>query len=105
MRVNYKLADNQTLWVGWGSAVVTPSRLERTTTFRQNGYAENAVFSDGNRYDYYYSELYKGNGQLKVETVDTLEAGYRFWQGETLQLSLNGFYSVHDNIRAHQRPN
>lgn len=101
VRVNYKLADNQTLWAGWGSAVVTPSRLERTTTFRQNAYAENTLFSDGNRYDYYINELYKGNDQLKVETVDTLEAGYRFWQGETLQLNLNGFYSVHENIRAY----
>jgi iron complex outermembrane receptor protein len=101
VRLNYRLADTQTLWAGWGSAVVTPSRLERSTTFRQNGYVENALFSDGNRYDYYYSYLYKGNNQLKVETVDTVEAGYRFWHGEMLQLNLNGFYNIHENIRAY----
>ncbi|GMQ48761.1 TonB-dependent receptor plug domain-containing protein [Vibrio sp. 10N] len=101
IRLNHKLSDNQTFWAGWGSAVVTPSRLERSTTFRQNGYVENALFSDGNRYDYYYSYLYKGNDLLGVEKVDTLEAGYRFWQGETVQLSVNGFYSTHKNIRAY----
>ncbi|ANU38902.1 TonB-dependent receptor [Vibrio scophthalmi] len=100
VRFSYALSDQQRLWAGWGKAIITPSRLERETTFRRNTLIEDALFSDGNRYDYYYSSSDLGNENLRVETVETWELGYRFWDENQLQISLSGYYSQHDHIRA-----
>ncbi|MGR5236647.1 TonB-dependent receptor plug domain-containing protein [Vibrio alfacsensis] len=94
VRVSHELSNNQRLWAGWGRAVVTPSRLELETTFQQNYY------TPGNQYDEIASYLYRGNENLKTETVETYELGYRFWDENKLQLSLSGYYSIHKNIRA-----
>ena len=101
-RFSYALSKSQRLWAGWGRAIVTPSRLELSTDFQQNGYIEGAQFSDGNYYDYFYSYVYKGNEDLAVESVETYELGYRFWNEDRLQLSVSGFYSQRDNIRAYK---
>ncbi|KOO14116.1 TonB-dependent receptor [Vibrio xuii] len=104
IRLSYELSDSQRLWAGWGRAVVTPSRLELVTTFQENYYVESGAFdSNGNQYDYLASYLYQGNEQLDIETVETYELGYRLWDSNIFQLSLSGFYSVHDNIRALKR--
>ncbi|MGR5132545.1 TonB-dependent receptor plug domain-containing protein [Vibrio alfacsensis] len=101
VRVSYKISDNQRLWAGWGRAVVTPSRLELETTFQQNIYIESgASDAAGNQYDYIANYLYRGSENLNIETVESYELGYRFWDSNTLQLSLSSYYSVHDNIRA-----
>ncbi|AXY03085.1 TonB-dependent receptor [Vibrio alfacsensis] len=101
VRVSHELSNNQRLWAGWGRAVVTPSRLEQETTFQENYYVESGAFDDaGNQYDYIASYLYRGNENLNIETVETYELGYRVWDDNTMQLSLSGYYSVHDNIRA-----
>ncbi|MCW8345448.1 TonB-dependent receptor [Vibrio sp. ZSDZ65] len=101
-RFSYALSKSQRLWAGWGRAIVTPSRLELSTEFQQNGYIEGAQFSDGNKYDYFYSYVYKGNEDLAVESVETYELGYRFWNEDRLQLSVSGFYSQRDNIRVYK---
>nr|WP_237467878.1 TonB-dependent receptor [Vibrio stylophorae] len=103
IRLSYNIAPKQLFWMGWGRSIVTPSRLERETNFRDNKYMEDVRFSDGNNYDYYVSYLYRGNPNLKTEVVETYEMGYRLSQSDTLQLSLNGYYSIHDNIRAYQQ--
>ncbi|WP_434999268.1 TonB-dependent receptor plug domain-containing protein [Vibrio scophthalmi] len=103
VRFSYALSEQQRLWAGWGKAIITPSRLERETTFRRNTLIENALFNDGNYYDYYYSTSDIGNDQLHVETVETWELGYRLWNEEKIQLSLSGYYSKHDHIRVMKR--
>lgn len=103
VRFSYALSEQQRLWAGWGKAIITPSRLERETTFRRNTLIENALFNDGNYYDYYYSTSDIGNDQLHVETVETWELGYRLWDEERIQLSLSGYYSKHDHIRVMKR--
>ncbi|MFA0412656.1 TonB-dependent receptor plug domain-containing protein [Vibrio renipiscarius] len=100
VRLSYTLSDQQQVWAGWGKAIVTPSRLERETAFRRNTLIENALFSDNNYYDYYYSNVDWGNDDLKTETIETYELGYRFWNEDKLQLSVNSYYSQHHNIRA-----
>ncbi|HAS8133887.1 TPA: TonB-dependent receptor, partial [Vibrio vulnificus] len=42
VRASYELADNQRIWAGWGKAIVTPSRLELTTSLQSNNYIEGA---------------------------------------------------------------
>ncbi|EGU42140.1 outer membrane receptor protein [Vibrio ichthyoenteri ATCC 700023] len=105
VRLSYALSDQQQLWAGWGKAIVTPSRLERETAFRRNTLIENALFNDGNHYDYYYSVVDWGNEELKTESIETYELGYRFWNKEQLQVSLSSYYSQHHNIRALVRLN
>lgn len=101
IRMSYELSDSQRLWAGWGRAVVTPSRLELSTTFQENYYVESGAYdSAGNKYDYIANYLYQGSEDLGIESVETYELGYRFWDSNKLQLSLSSFYSVHDNIRA-----
>ncbi|OLQ89236.1 TonB-dependent receptor [Vibrio ponticus] len=94
-RVSYNLASNQRVWAGWGRAVVTPSRLEMDTTFQQNMYKP-----QNDAYEYIGSMQMNGNDNMDVEKIETFELGYRFWQGNQIQLSLSGYYSRHDNIRA-----
>ncbi|EGR0751804.1 TonB-dependent receptor [Vibrio vulnificus] len=101
VRASYELADNQRIWAGWGKAIVTPSRLELTTALQSNNYIEGALFSDGNRYDYFYSFIYQGSEDLRVENVETYELGYRIWSDEVWQFSAGTYYSKHHNIRAY----
>uniref|UniRef100_UPI000507BDAA TonB-dependent receptor domain-containing protein n=1 Tax=Vibrio vulnificus TaxID=672 RepID=UPI000507BDAA len=101
VRASYELADNQRIWAGWGKAIVTPSRLELTTSLQSNNYIEGALFSDGNRYDYFYSFIYQGSEDLRVENVETYELGYRIWSDEVWQFSAGTYYSKHHNIRAY----
>tara|TARA_Y100001956_G_scaffold82794_1_gene105664 strand:+ start:2595 stop:4742 length:2148 start_codon:yes stop_codon:yes gene_type:complete len=101
VRVSYELSDNQRLWAGWGRASVTPSRLDLDTTFQENYYVESGAQDGyGNQYDYIASYLYRGSEDLGVESVETYELGYRFWDSNKFQLNLSGYYSVHENIRA-----
>ncbi|CED56812.1 TonB-dependent outer membrane receptor [Aliivibrio wodanis] len=107
VRALQKLTENQRLWMGWGRAVITPSRLELDTQFQENSYCSSCIYTEdanGNRdyYDYMMSYHYLGNRDLKMESVDTYEVGYRYWQGNQFQLSLSLFYSQHDNARAYQ---
>lgn len=107
VRALQKLTDNQRLWAGWGRAVITPSRLERDTQFQENQYCSSCAYtedSNGNRdyYDYLLSYHYLGNRDLKMETVDTYEIGYRYWQDNNVQFNVSLFYSQHDNVRAYQ---
>lgn len=101
IRLSYQLSDNQRLWAGWGRAVVTPSRLELETTFQENYYVESGAHDGaGNKYDYIATYLYRGGDDLSIESVETYELGYRFWNTNKVQLNMSGFYSVHENIRA-----
>ncbi|WP_394135541.1 TonB-dependent receptor plug domain-containing protein [Aliivibrio fischeri] len=107
VRALQKLADNQRLWMGWGRAVITPSRLELDSTFQKNGYQSKylSIKNPDNTttyYDYMMSYHYLGNRDLDMESVDTYEIGYRYWQDNQFQVSLSLFYSQHDNVRAYK---
>ena len=107
VRALQKLTDNQRLWMGWGRAVITPSRLELDTQFQENSYCSSCAYTvnpDGslNYYDYMMSYHYLGNRDLKLESIDTYEIGYRYWQNSHFQLSISLFYSQHDNVRAYK---
>lgn len=107
IRALQKLTDNQRLWMGWGRAVITPSRLELDTQFQENQYCSSCAYTEdnsGNRdyYDYLLSYHYLGNRDLKMESIDTYEMGYRYWYKNTFQLSASLFYSQHENVRAYK---
>ncbi|MUK42967.1 TonB-dependent receptor plug domain-containing protein [Aliivibrio fischeri] len=107
VRALQKLTDNQRLWMGWGRAVITPSRLELDTQFQENSYCSSCAYTvnpDGsvNYYDYMMSYHYLGNRDLEMESIDTYEVGYRYWQDNQFQVSLSLFYSQHDNVRAYK---
>lgn len=107
VRALQKLSDNQRLWMGWGRAVITPSRLELDTQFQENSYCSSCAYTvnpDGslNYYDYMMSYHYLGSRDLKMESIDTYEIGYRYWQHNQFQLSVSLFYSQHDNVRAYK---
>ncbi|MCE7555332.1 TonB-dependent receptor plug domain-containing protein [Aliivibrio fischeri] len=107
VRALQKLTDNQRLWMGWGRAVITPSRLELDTQFQENSYCSSCAYTvnpDGsvNYYDYMMSYHYLGNRDLEMESVDTYEIGYRYWRDNQFQVSLSLFYSQHDNVRAYK---
>ena len=95
-RLLQKLTDNQRLWMGWGRAVITPSRLELDTQFQENSY------DSSYNPDYLFSYYLLGNRDLKMESVDTMELGYRYWQKNQYQFSVSLFYSHHDNVRAYK---
>ncbi|WP_375320114.1 TonB-dependent receptor plug domain-containing protein [Aliivibrio logei] len=114
-RLLQKLTDNQRLWMGWGRAVITPSRLELDTQFQENSYCSSCVYfvDEQNRpvtnpdgsialYDYMASYHYLGNRDLKLESIDTYEIGYRYWQDNQFQLNMSLFYSQHDNVRGYK---
>ncbi|RYU54914.1 TonB-dependent receptor plug domain-containing protein [Aliivibrio finisterrensis] len=116
VRALQKLTDNQRLWMGWGRAVITPSRLELDTQFQENyscsscGYYDPATGSVYDKpvngtigpVDYLQAYKYLGNRDLEMESVDTYEIGYRYWQDNQFQLSMSLFYSQHDNVRAYK---
>ncbi|MCY9802573.1 TonB-dependent receptor [Vibrio scophthalmi] len=111
IRLSQKLTNNQSLWFGWGKAVVTPSRLERDTYFKQNTVLDCNVPPEhqspwcgkgtGNQDDVYIVTGQFGNDKLKTEIVETYELGYRFWQDDRLNVSLSTYYSIHDNVRSY----
>nr|WP_086941019.1 TonB-dependent receptor [Thaumasiovibrio occultus] len=104
-RISYQYSEEHFFWAGWGRAIVTPSRLELDSVFRENAYCEKGSCGttidpeiDG---DYLYQNYTTfGNKDLDVEEIETFELGYRFWNEKQLQLSVNAFYSRKDNIRS-----
>ncbi|MGF1901052.1 TonB-dependent receptor plug domain-containing protein [Aliivibrio sifiae] len=115
-RLLQKLTDNQRLWMGWGRSVITPARLELDSQFQENYSCSSCGYYDpatGNVYDkpvngtigpvdYLQAYKYLGNRDLEMESVDTYEIGYRYWQHNQFQFSVSLFYSQHDNVRAYQ---
>ncbi|PML80405.1 TonB-dependent receptor plug domain-containing protein [Enterovibrio norvegicus] len=110
IRVMQDLGENQRLWAGWGRAVITPSRLDRSTDFHQNIYGSDVMFCTATQpiqclpdnYDYLQSIRYLGNEDIPVPQIDTFEIGYRFWDDRRIQFDANLFYSEEDGIPAYQ---
>ncbi|KXF82925.1 TonB-dependent receptor plug domain-containing protein [Enterovibrio coralii] len=106
LRVMQKLTDGQSVWAGWGRALVTPARDGRSAHFKRNVYASDQYvcvqLAPNNVYcgdfDRYRTTTYVGKEELKAPEVDTFEVGYKFYEKNNVSFDVNLFYSEESNI-------
>lgn len=96
LRILYKLDEKHSLWSGVSRAVVAPSYMDSNSAYFQNSY-----YYDENQGYVDYIAYYGLNSELDNENVITTEIGYRFFNGERLEVDSTAFYSIHGNVRQH----
>ena len=89
LRLRWKIDERSMAWAAASRAVHTPSRTD----------------TDGRVVSTVTPRLYRlqGNPSAKSEKLDSLEAGWRAWPTERLQMDLAAFYSRHRDLSTIER--
>lgn len=93
IRTLYALSNNQSIWAGFGRAVVTPSYFEQKSAYYSTYLTEydNYNYPDG-------LDIYLPNDGLDNESVLTLDVGYRFIESNLI-FDMTAYLSRYNNIR------